>query len=157
MKTFSRLLTVAAIAAIGFVSCKKGDTGPAGPAGPAGPKGDQGAMGPAGQSGTAGATQFLFSTGAAGGLDLTLDAPDNYIVLRVNASDDTLVNAAWFMYLYKGGGWYAVPGFGENDASQYSFSFGYESNAADTALFFIDRVSGPGEKWRLQSGFGSNE
>ena len=99
MKTFTRLLTVAAIAAIGFVSCKKGDTGPAGPAGPAGPKGNQGAMGPAGQSGTAGARQFIFSTGADSGINLTLAPPNNYIPLRVSASNDTLFNAAWLAYL----------------------------------------------------------
>src|SRR3954468_14557260 len=100
MKTFPRLLTVVAIAAIGFVSCKKGDTGPAGPAGAAGPKGDQGAIGPTGQSGTGGVTQFYFTTGADSGLNLTLPSPDNYIALRVSASDDTLYNAVWFAYLF---------------------------------------------------------
>lgn len=147
MKTFTRLLTVAAIAAIGFVSCKKGDTGPAGPAGPAGPKGDQGAMGPAGQSGTAGATQFIFSTGVDSGINLTLPSPNNYIPLRLSASNDTLFNAAWFAYLYSQGAFFAIPGVSIADNSTYSLTFVYEDNTGDTADFFIDRVAGLGGKY----------
>jgi len=146
MKSITRSLAVIAItiATISMVSCKKGDTGPAGPAGPAGPQGPQGPVGPTGQSGNGTVMQFIYAD--QGAIDLTGAAPNNNkFGLLINASDDTLVNAAWFAYLYKDGAWYGVPGAGENDASNYSFSYGYISNALDTAVFLVSRSSGPGE------------
>jgi hypothetical protein len=152
MKSIPRLLAVFAItlAIVSFNSCKKGDTGPAGPAGPAGPQGSQGtagAIGPTGQSGNANVMQYVFSS--ANGIDLTGASPNNFVPLFLDASNDTLINSAWFAYMFKAGAWYAIPGHGEGDASVYSFSYGYETQALDTALFFIDRVSGPGEVYDL--------
>src|SRR6187399_1873772 len=135
MKTFSRLLTVVAIAAVSFVSCKKGDTGPAGPAGPAGspgPTGPQGPIGPSGSSTSGNATQWFFSTGADSGIDLTLPSPDNYIPLQLPASNDTLFNAAWFAYLVTGPYFVAVPGPSAIDGSLYGLTFAYQSAAQDT-------------------------
>jgi hypothetical protein len=155
MKSISSLVAACAItiATVSMVSCKKGDTGPAGPAGPAGAQGaqgPQGLQGPTGQDGNANVMEYgFFPTDS---IDLTQPAPNNGIGLLItlpNTPKDTLNLSAWFMYLERDGFWYAVPGYGANDASQYSFSFGYVdlANPVDSAAFFIDRVSGPGEKY----------
>jgi hypothetical protein len=159
MKSFARLLSVFAIALaiISMPSCKKGDTGPAGaagPAGPTGPTGPTGAQGPTGQSGSGDATQYIYAVADNSGnltdaIDLTGAAPDeNKFGLIIPTSNDTLEMAAWFMYLYKDGGWYAVPGAGEGDASTYSFSYGYINQTQDTSIFLASRVSGPGEMYQ---------
>ena len=159
MKSISRLLAVFAVvlAIVCFDSCKKGDTGPAGPAGPAGPTGPTGpagaagAQGPTGVSGNANVMQYVLAPVDANnnftGLDLTLAAPDNWIGMILKNQNDTTDVAAWFAYLYKGGFWYSVPGHGESDASVYSFSYGIVDQVLplDSSVFFIDRVSGPGE------------
>jgi hypothetical protein len=156
MKSISRLLTVYAItlAIVSMISCKKGDTGPAGPAGPAGsagptgPAGAAGAQGPTGASGNANVMQYVYApvdnNGNFTGLDLTGAAPlDNYLALSLYAPNDTLDKAAWFMYLFKDGAYYAIPGAGVGDSSTYSFSFGYY--VQDSALFIVSRPTGKGE------------
>lgn len=156
MKSISQLLTVYAItlAIVSFISCKKGDTGPAGPAGPAGaagptgPAGAAGAQGPTGVSGNANVMQYVYApldaSGRFKGLDLTGAAPNNnYLALSLYAPNDTLSKCAWFMYLFKSGVYYAVPGAGVGDSSTYSFSFGYYTR--DSALFVVSRPSGKGE------------
>jgi hypothetical protein len=151
MKRITWLTTFGVITAIVcMIACKKGDMGPAGSTGPAGATGAAGAagpIGPTGQSGNANVMQYEYApTDANGnltGLDLTLAAPDNQLPLFMYAPNDTLDKAAWFTYLFKDGAAYAVPGAGPADASTYSFWFGYYST--DTAVFVIDRVSGPGE------------
>jgi hypothetical protein len=65
------------------------------------------------------------------------------LALTLVAANDTLNKAAWFTYIFKGGAWYAVPGAGVGDSSTYSFWFGYY--ATDSAVFFVDRVTGKGE------------
>ena len=152
MKSISRLLTVCAItiAVVSFVACKKGDTGPAGPAGPQGPAGSAGAkgdIGPTGQTGNANVMEYFFFPNDS--IDLSLPAPNNGIGLRISLPNDTLDLSAWFIYLYKFPLWYAIPGHAENDASSYSFSFGYLdiTTPVDSAYFFVDRVTGPGEKY----------
>jgi hypothetical protein len=155
MKSISRLVAfgVITIATVCIISCKKGDTGPAGPAGPAGPQGAQGvagAIGPTGQSGNANVMEYFFFP--TDSIDLSLPSPNNGIGIGFSLPSDpvdTLDLSAWFIYLYKFPFWYAVPGHGENDASQYSFAFGYIdiTTPVDSARFYIDRVSGPGEKY----------
>jgi hypothetical protein len=160
MKRIPRLMVVYAmtLAIVSFIGCKKGDTGPAGPAGPAGPTGPAGAagaQGPTGQSGNANVMQYVYApvdnNNNFTGIDLTLAPPNNGIGLLIKLPNDTLDNAAWFTYIYKDGFWYAVPGHGESDASSYSFSYGYVDNALplDSAAFFVDRVTGPGEVYQI--------
>ena len=149
MKSFTRLAVCAiTIATVSIISCKKGDTGPAGPAGPAGAQGAQGVQGvagPSGQSGNANVMQYIYFADASG-IDLTGPAPNqNKFGLLIDASNDTLENCAWFMYLHRDGAWFGIPGAGEGDTSTYSFFYGYISNALDTAIFLASRTSGPGE------------
>jgi hypothetical protein len=156
MKNRLRLLSVCVIsfAIVSMISCKKGDTGPAGPAGPAGaagptgPAGAAGAQGPTGSSGNGNVMQFIYAPtdndGNLTGLDLTGTAPDNnYLPLVMYSPNDTLEKCAWFVYLIKGAGYFAIPGAGAGDASTYSFSYGYY--VQDSALFIISRPTGPGE------------
>lgn len=159
MTSIPRLLTVFAIALsiISMPSCKKGDTGPAGPAGPAGaagptgPTGAAGAQGPTGVSGNANVMQYIYAPVDANqnftGVDLTGAAPNNGLGLLIKVPNDTADICAWFTYLYKDGFWYAVPGAAYNDASTYSFSYGYVdvTEPLDSAVFFVDRTAGPGE------------
>jgi len=147
MKSISRLLTVFAILAmVSVVSCKKGDTGPAGPAGPQGPQGTQGTVGLAGKDGNANVMEYFFLPAEGDSIDF---APNSGIYVNFQLPNDTLTLSAWFMYMYKFPLWYAIPGHGAGNATSYSFSYGYLDFATpvDSAYFFIDKVSGPGEAY----------
>lgn len=159
MKSFSRLLAVFAIvlAIVCFDSCKKGDTGPAGPAGPTGPTGPAGApgaagaQGPTGQSGDANVMVYDFfpldANNNYAGVDLSLPSPNNGIGIILKNLGDTIERCVWFSYLNKNGIWYAIPGSGQGNASNYSYAFGIIDQVLplDSSAFEVDRVSGPGE------------
>lgn len=144
------------IAVLSMTSCKKGDTGPAGPAGPAGPTGPAGVagaagpMGPAGQSGNANVMQYIFGTfDDDGNITDQFDFTGGGYQLTIPLPNDTLDNAAWFVYLIQGGANVAVPGFGLDNTSQYNFVYGYDGTTADQGDFFVSPVAGPGEKYDI--------
>lgn len=147
MKSISRLVTVCTIAMVSVISCKKGDTGPAGPAGPQGPAGPAGQIGVTGKTGNANVMEYFI--GPASATDSVDFIANPGIYFNFSLPNDTLTESAWFMYMYKTPLWYAVPGHGENGTSAYSFSYGYLDFATpvDSAYFFINRESGPGERY----------
>ena len=80
------------------------------------------------------------------GVDLSQPKPNNGFELAFLVENDTLDISAWFVYLNRGGVWFAVPGESWYDSSTYTFSNGYFDQVApyDTAFFVITRPTGPG-------------
>src|SRR5882757_9432398 len=162
MKRITRLMSICAItiAMLSMASCKKGDTGPAGAAGPAGPTGPTGpagaagAVGPTGQSGNANVMQYVYLPNDGTnltGVDFTVVATP-VVELQITLANDTLDKAAWFAYFFNfasatGTNTYsvAIPGYGFDGQSNYSFIYGYDPATANLAFFDFTRVLGPGE------------
>lgn len=162
MKRITRLMSICAItiAIVSMTSCKKGDTGPAGPAGPAGPTGPTGAagaVGPTGQSGNANVMEYVYLPNDGTNLtevDFTTTTPatPNGITLGLKLPNDTLNKAAWFAYLFSftaatGNNTVnvAIPGYGIDNQSNYSFLYYNSFTNADSAYFSFTRTAGPGE------------
>jgi hypothetical protein len=85
------------------------------------------------------------------GVDFT-DPANPGIELTITLTNDTLDKAAWFAYYFNftssdgsTSASVAIPGYGFDGLSNYSFIFGYDTQTADLAFFDFTKVVGPGE------------
>lgn len=105
------------ISGVLFISCKKGDTGSPG------------------TDGNANAVQYSFGV-------QNFEA-EVVRTLRVATTEDTMNRSQWFVYLYHDvvALWYAVPGYGYANATQYRVGIGFFTGKVN---LFVNRL-GSGE------------